>query len=157
MDNCEYRSRIVCNTEGSLIKERFPKSSALSRIGGFRRSGSFLSFAFFKASRVVSMVRLYRADQLLCKSEGSNLAGFILKGQRYLLPINSLGGNCSTGPYFSGCIRAILFRREPASPRAQRLASRLQCRGKRGDRRANIKSSGHFPSREALRGLSSER
>src|SRR6266496_1318504 len=57
MDNCEYRSRIVCNTEGSLINERFPKSSALSKIGGFRKSGRFLSLAVLRAVRVVSMLR----------------------------------------------------------------------------------------------------
>jgi hypothetical protein len=53
MDNCEYRSRIVCNTDGSLINDKFPRSSALSRIGGFRRSGKFLSVEFFRAETVV--------------------------------------------------------------------------------------------------------
>lgn len=57
IDSCENRSRIVCSTDGSLIKERLPKSSALSRIGGFRRSGRLLLFDVLRAASVVSTVR----------------------------------------------------------------------------------------------------
>lgn len=58
MDSCEYRSRIVCSTDGSLMNERLPKSSALSRIGGFRKSGRLLSFVdALRAASVVSTVR----------------------------------------------------------------------------------------------------
>jgi hypothetical protein len=62
MESCEYRSRIVWSTEGSLIKDRLPKSSALSRIGGFRRSGRLLSFDVLRAVSVVSTVRDYNHE-----------------------------------------------------------------------------------------------
>jgi hypothetical protein len=143
------------------MKDRLPRSSALSKIGGFRRSGRALSVPSFRAVRVVCTVRFYFPDVSIGLYPPEKKVGreiyislLELELESDFVPIgrDSLFHDLATDPCFS---RGIVGKGGEPAPTTQGTESTLHRPqkeknkraigelGKGGDARANIKQVRH--------------